>query len=290
MSGRRTKKQWSGYAFLAPYLLLFATFLLFPLGYGLWLSTTAYDLASTAPPRFVGLGNYREALADPDFRSALLATVLFVVMAVPMTVGAALGLAVLLDQLPQRRQNVYRVVLFLPTMITISVAGLIWRWFYNSEFGLFNALLAPLGVKVPWLSDPNVAMPAVVLMTVWWTAGAPTVILAAGLKQIPKAYYEAAAIDGAVGLRRFAWITLPLLRPVLLFVLVIQLIGAFQVFGQTFIITRGGPERSTRVLVQYIYETAFNAYRLGYGAAMSWLLFAVIAVVAVVQFRLARER
>ena len=176
------------------------------------------------------------------------------------------------------------------SMITISVAGLVWRWFYNGEFGLFNAILAPLGLKVPWITDPDFAMPSVVLMTLWWTVGAPTVILAAGLKQIPRTYLEAAAIDGATGLRRFWSITLPLLRPVLLFVAVVQLIGAFQVFGQTFIITRGGPEQSTRVLVQYIYETAFQTYRLGYGAAMSWLLFAVIAVVSFAQFRLLRER
>jgi ABC-type sugar transport system permease subunit len=127
-------------------------------------------------------------------------------------------------------------------------------------------------------------------MTVWWTVGGPMVILQAGLKQIPQAYYEAAAIDGAVGLRRFFSITLPLLRPVLLFVTVLNVIGAFQIFGQPFIMTRGGPEQSTRVLVMYIYETSFNFYRMGYGSAMSWLLFMIIVVFSVIQFRLLREK
>jgi ABC-type sugar transport system permease subunit len=151
-------------------------------------------------------------------------------------------------------------------------------------------LLAPLGLHVPWISDERFAMPSIVIMTVWWTVGGPMVILLAGLKQIPIAYYEAGQIDGATGWRRFAYITLPLLRPVLLFVVILNMIGAFQVFGQTFIITKGGPERATRVLVQYIYETSFNFYRMGYGAAMSWILFGMIAVVSVLQFKFFRER
>jgi multiple sugar transport system permease protein len=172
-------------------------------------------------------------------------------------------------------------------MITISVAGILWRWFYHSEFGVFNAIL---GTKIPWLNTPGMAMASIVLMTVWWTVGGPAVILLAGLKQIPTAYYEAAAIDGATGWQRFRHITIPLLRPVLLFVLVLNVIGAFQIFGQPFIISRGGPELSTRVLVMYVYETAFNFYRMGYASAMSWLLFLVIVAITLVQFRLLREK
>ncbi len=287
---RRAMSHLGGYLFLAPYLVLFGTFLVYPLVYGVWLSTMEYELVSPEPPRFIGLGNYAEAMGDPYFWNAVRATVAFVVLVVPLTIVLALALAAGLDALPPRRENLYRLIIFLPTMITISVAGLVWRWFYNGEFGLFNALLEPLGIKVPWITEPGWAMPSVVLMTLWWTMGVPVVILAAGLKQIPRSYLEAAAIDGATGLRRFFHITLPLLRPVLLFVAIVQIIGAFQVFGQTFIITRGGPEMSTRVLVQYIYETAFNMYRLGYGAAMSWLLFVIIAVVSLVQFRVLRER
>jgi multiple sugar transport system permease protein len=281
----------TGYLFLLPYLTLFLVFMILPLGYGLTLSFQRYEMLTREPATFVGLDNYREAVGDPLFRKALWATARFVIMAVPATVGLALLLAVGIDSLPASRAAIYRLCIFIPTMITISVAGILWRWFYNSQFGVFNALLAGVGVEpINWITDRRYAMPALVVMTVWWTVGGPTVILLAGLKQIPDAYYEAAAIDGAVGWRRFYYITLPLLRPVLLFVTVLNVIGAFQIFGQPFIITRGEPELSTRVLVYYIYDTAFNFYRMGYGSAMSWLLFLIIVAFSVVQFRVARER
>jgi len=285
-------RRFTGYLFLLPYLTLFCVFMLLPLGYGLLLSFQKYNMVESkhVVPTFIGVENYREALKDPYFRKALWATTRFVIMAVPATVGLALLLAVGIDSLPARRQAVYRLCIFIPTMITISVAGILWRWFYNSQFGVFNALLAVVHIApINWITDKHYAMPAIVVMTVWWTVGGPTVILLAGLKQIPDAYYEAAAIDGAVGWRRFVYITLPLLRPVLLFVTVLNVIGAFQIFGQTFIVTRGEPELSTRVLVHYIYDTAFNFYRMGYGSAMSWLLFLVIVVFSIVQFRVARE-
>jgi len=289
MRDRRWLYRLSGYLFALPYLILFCGFLLLPLAYGLGLSFFRWELLSPAPPAFIGLGNYREAVGSDYFRRALGATFRFVLMAVPLTVGLALLLAVGIQAIPRSRQSFYRAAYFLPTILTISVAGLLWRWFFNTEFGLFNAYLAPLGLRVPWLTDAAWAMRSVVLMTLWWTVGGPMVVLLAGLQQIPAHYYEAASLDGANTLHRFFHITLPLLRPALLFVLVMNLIGAFQVFGQTFIITRGGPEQSTRVLVQYIYETAFNNYRMGYAAAMSWLLFLLIAVFACVQFRLMRE-
>jgi multiple sugar transport system permease protein len=302
MTSASSSRRLTGYAFLLPYLVLFCVFMLLPLGYGLVLSFQKYNMLESrnAAPTFVGLENYYEALLKPNpdgtrgdrnFWLALRATVYFVVMAVPATVGLALLLAVGIDSLPERRQAFYRLCIFIPTMITISVAGILWRWFYNTQFGVFNALLARVGIEpINWITDKNLAMPSLVLMTVWWTVGGPAIILLAGLKQIPTAYYEAAAIDGAVGWRRFVHITLPLLRPVLLFVTVLNVIGAFQIFGQPFIVTRGEPEMSTRVLVFYIYDTAFNFYRMGYGSAMSWLLFLIIVVFSVIQFRVAREK
>ncbi len=276
-----------GYLFLLPYLTLFTVFLLLPLGYGLWLSFLSYEMLSPEAPTFAGLQNYTEALQDRWFWKAAGATALFVVLASPLTVVLALMIAVGIDAIKGRRAEWYKVAVFLPTMLTVSVAGLVWRWFYNRDSGLFNGML---GTDLPFLNSTWLAMPSIVLMTLWWTIGGPMIILLAGLKQIPRETYEAAEIDGAVGWRRLFDVTLPQLRPVLLFVLVINLIGAFQVFGQTYIITEGGPERSTRVLMQYVYETAFSFYRLGYAAAMTWLLFLVIAVVSVVQFRVMRER
>ena len=287
---RRTSTALAGYLFLAPYLALFLTFLLGPLLYGFVLSFMKYEMISPEPPKVVGAENYIEAAKDPYFWRALKATSLFVVFSVPVVVATALLFAVAIEAIPGKRKEVYRLAVFLPTMITISVGGILWRWFYNSEFGLFNAVLADWGIKVPWLTESRWAMASIILMTLWWTVGGPTVILMAGLKQIPDAYYEAAAIDGAVGLKRFFLITLPLLRPVLLFVTVINVIGAFQIFGQTFMITRGGPELSTRVLMQYIYEVGFNHYRLGYASAMSWMLFVIIAIFSIIQFRVLREK
>ena len=273
-----------GYAFVLPYFAIFTIFLVLPLVFGLVLSFFNWEMLSSSPPEFVGLANYREALHDPYFWKALKATGLFVVMAVPLTIGTGLLLALGVNALP-KRQSFYRACFVLPTMINIAVAGLLWRWFYNSEFGLFNALLASSGVKIPWLSSEAMAMPSIVLMTVWWTAGGTFLILMAGLHQISESVYEAGAIDGAEGWHRFRFITFPLMKPALFFVTLMNIIGSFQVFGQTFVISGGGPELSTRVLVQYIYETSFRNYRMGYGAAMSWLLFLVIAFFAVIQVR-----
>jgi multiple sugar transport system permease protein len=291
MSHALRRSGWN-YLFLAPYLSIFLVFLILPLIFGLFISFEDYELIRQAnqPSQFVGAQNYIEAFHDEAFWKALFATIKFVVFAVPLTVGISLLVAVGIESVRGKRAEGYRLLIFLPTMITISVAGILWRWFYNSEFGVFNALLAHFGIKAPWLLTPNWAMASIIIMTLWWTIGGPVVILVAGLKQIPESYYEAASIDGAVGWRRFFFITLPLLKPVLLFVTVITVIGAFQIFGQPFIITAGGPERSTRVLMLYIYETAFNFYRMGYGAAMSWLLFVIIVFFSVAQFRLARDR
>jgi multiple sugar transport system permease protein len=289
-AGTTTRQRWSGYLFVLPYLLLFGGFLALPLVFGLGLSAMKYEMLSPTPPQFAGLTNYAEALRDPFFWKALGVTTTFVMLASPLTILLALLLASLLNNIPDGRQNLYRAMIFLPTIVSIAVAALMWRWFYATEFGLFNAMLPP-SMALPWLSKYGwLSMLSIVLMTLWWTVGGPMVVLLAGLKQIPDQYYEAAAIDGATGLRSYFQITLPLLKPVLLFVVVMNILGAFQVFGQPFLITRGGPERATLPLMQYIYETSFLNYRLGYGAAMSWMLFLVIAVFSFVQFRVMRER
>ena len=290
MTARRFWRIYSGYLFLVPYAVLFCAFLALPLGYGLVLSFFRWEMLSPAPPQFVGVDNYAEALQSDYFRNALWATFRFTLMAAPLTVGMALLIALGVNAVSVKRRAFYRAAYFAPAVVSISVAGLVWRFFFQGEFGMFNAWLEPWGWRVPWLTDTRLAMKSIVFMTLWWTVGGPMVVLLAGLHQIPKQLYEAAAIDGANAWRRFRHITIPQLRPVLLFVAIMNIIGSFQVFGQVFMITRGGPEQSTRVLVQYIYETAFTHYRMGYGAAMSWLLFLCIAFFSVLQFRLMRER
>ena len=285
-AGNRRWSRLSGWLFVLPYLVLFGSFLLGPLLYGLRLSFFEWNLLSAVPPRFVGTDNFVEAVRDTYFQKALMTTVTMVACITPLTLALALSLAVGIDAVPEKRQNVYRSAFFIPGMLTVSVVGILWRWFYNPEFGVFNAALAPTGFKAPWLSHPVWAVGSIVLMTLWWTVGGPMVTLLASLKGLAPQYDEAASIDGATPWQRFFLIRLPQLRPVLLFVVIMNIIGAFQIFGQTFLVTRGGPEFATRTLVQYIYETAFNNYRMGYASAMSWLLFLVISGFAVLQFRL----
>lgn len=279
----------SGWFFVLPYLCLFAVFIVFPLLYGLRLSFFRWDLLSTAPVRFIGMGNFKEALADTYFWKALGATLKMVLCIVPATVIFSLLVAGGINAAPEKRQNFYRAAFYLPGMLTISVVGILWRWFYNPDFGIFNAALKPTGFAAPWLNQPSWAIFSIALMTLWWTMGGPMITLLASLRGLPPQYDEAAAIDGATNWQTFWHVRLPQMRPILLFVTVMNIIGAFQIFGQTFLVTRGGPEFATRSLVQYIYDTAFNNYRMGYASSMSWLLFVVISGFALVQFRLMRS-
>lgn len=291
MTARAGWRRWSGYLFVLPYLALFAVFLVGPLVYSLRLSLFRWEMLSAGTPRFIGLGNYREALADPYFWKAFWATIRMVAWITPCTLVLSLAVALGLQSVRGRLQSLFRAAYFLPSMLTITVVGILWRWFYNPDLGLFNSYLVGwFGVKAPWYADAGWATAAIVLMTLWWTLGGPMVILLAGLQNVPVQYTEAAILDGASPWQRLWCVTLPILRPVLLFTVTLNTIGAFQIFGQTFLVTRGGPEFATRTLVHLIYDTAFQSYRLGYAAAISWLLFLMIGLFSVLQFRAMREQ
>ena len=283
------RRNLTGYLFLAPYLLAFATFVVLPIGVAFALAFMQFDLTTPDKTHFVGTQNFTEAWADVRVWDSLRATLSYTVLMVPSLVVTALAMAFGLNAMARGR-NIIRALLFVPGMLNVAVTGILWRWFYNNEFGLFNYFLRQVGLEpIPFLSDREYAMPSIVLMSLWWTLGGAAVVLLAALQQIPKMIFEAALLDGAGGAKLLSKITLPLLAPVLLFVIVTNTIAGFQVFGQPFMLTNGGPELTTRGLVQYIYELAFNQYRLGYGAALSWMLVSIIAVFAVVQFRLMRK-
>jgi len=283
------RRSLAGWGFLAPYALSFLVFIVLPIIFALALSFMQFDLTSRDSIQFVGTRNYTEAWKDDYFWQALHATLFYVVLMVPGLVVAAVAMALGMNAMVKGR-NTVRALLFLPGMLNVAVVGILWRWFYDGQFGLFNFILKRLGMNdAPWLSDTHYATPSIVLMSLWWSLGGTSVILLAALQQIPQAIFEAAMLDGATSRPLLGKIILPLLKPVMLFVVITNTIAGFQVFGQPFLLTGGGPELSTRGLVQYIYETAFRSYRMGYGAAMSWMLFAIVAIFALVQYRIMRR-
>lgn len=279
-----------GYLFLIPYALLFASFVVLPFIVSAVLAFGQYDLTAQSGYHFVGLKNFSEALReDPAFPRAVYVTCKYVLFMIPLQLILSVLLALGLHALTAGQHTV-RMLLFLPGMFGIAVTGVLWQWFYNSEFGLFNHLLGSVGLpRVRWLADGNLAMLSIVVMTLWSTLGGSAVIILTGLQQIPTAIFEAARIDGASAWREFWSITLPMLKPVLIFMVIMNTIAAFQMFGQAVLLTGGGPEMQTRGVVQLIYDTAFGTYRLGYAAAISWLLFLLIGGFSLVQSLLVRR-
>lgn len=216
-------------------------------------------------------------------------TVLFVVLSTPLIVGIGLLLAMALNR-PGRWTGVLRTIFFAPYVLSVSVLTLIWAFLLNPQLGLIGELFRNLGIDpISWLTSPTLAMPAIVVATLWWTVGFNVVLYLAGLQDIDKNLYEAASIDGAGYLQRFKDITWPGLRRTTLLVMVLQIIASFQIFGQVFIMTRGGPNGATRVSIQHIYESAFRDFNLGYASAMSVFLFVVMIAFSVLQFRFSRE-
>jgi ABC-type sugar transport system permease subunit len=284
---RRRRQAVTAYLFLAPGLLLFAVFRVYPLLEGLQLSFTNARLGR-ATFQYVGVANYTRLVEDSRFHVSLLNTALYTIASTLPILAIPLALAVALNR--GRLRALLRSVFFFPFTLSVVTVGLAWLWLLDPVVGPFNYYLKSLGVPVrSWLADPQTAMAAIILTTVWWVTGYYLVIYLAGLQDIPRDLYEAAALDGAGGWRAFWSITLPLLRPVMLFVVVTHVIGSFQLFGQVFVLTLGGPGDATRTVVQHLYEAAFqNFFQFGAASAMAWVLFAIILVFSVLQFRLLR--
>jgi multiple sugar transport system permease protein len=272
---RQAGFSWAAVLFLLPFATAFLVFFVGPTFFGLGMSFFDWEMLSGLPPRWVGGGNYLEALQDARFHRSLLVTGLFVFITVPLNLFASLGLAAGVSALP-KRQGVYRSLIYLPVLLNITVASLLWRWFFNTKFGLFNKLLQPWGVELPWLTDPALALPSISLMTVWWTSGVSFLILLTAFQQVSPSLYEAAEIDGATAWQKFRFVSLPQIMPVVGFCLLLEVLASFKVFGQPFLMTGGGPEGATRVAMQYIYETGFSFFRMGYASALSWIAFLLI--------------
>ena len=279
----------AAYLFLLPYALLFVPFRIYPVFSGLVLSLYKRDILGLEN-QFVGLANFVTALKDDVFWLSLWNTVRYTLISTPIMVPAGLLLALALSR-RSKSGAFFRVVFFTPRVISVAVATLVWRWIYQAEYGLLNHYLSLLGLpEQNWLSSPVWSMFAIVVTDTWWVVGWPMIIFLAGLGQIDPELYEAARVDGAGGSRSFWHITLPGLRPSLLFIIVTHLIGSLQIFGLIFIMTRGGPYGSTRVMVQYIYENGFEYYKMGYAAALSFLLMIVVLLATLLQFTILKPR
>jgi multiple sugar transport system permease protein len=273
-----------GYLFLTPTLIglfLFSAGAMIATGL---LSFTDWSILT--PPKWVALQNYRALLfSDALFIKALGNTIYYTFSAVPLSLFWALFFALFLNG-KIRGVTVYRTIYFLPVVSSIVAIALLWGWLYHSEFGLINYVLSLFHIKGPnWLADPSWSMPAVIIMSAWQGLGYPIVIFLAGLQNIPTEYYEAAQIDGAKWYHLFTKITLPLLSPTIFFLLVTSLIGSFQVFESTFILTRGGPVNSTLTLVYYLFMNAFDYFRMGYASAIGMIGFIIVLIFTLVQLK-----
>jgi multiple sugar transport system permease protein len=270
-----------GLAFLSPWIIGFTLFTAVPILMSLYFSFTNYSLLKA--PTFVGLDNYRDLFHDKWFWVALSVTGRYALMALPASMFVSLGVAILLNQ-PIRSQAVYRTIIFLPSLVPIAASAMIWFWLFNTKLGLINYGLSYLHIPaVGWLTNPSVALPALAFMSLWGV-GNTVVIYLAGLQDVPKDLYEAAALDGATGWRRMWHVTLPMLSPVIFFNLVIAIIGVFRVMDLPYIMTTGGPAGATEFIALYVYQNAFMYVRMGYASAMAWMQLLIVFALTAVAF------
>jgi ABC-type sugar transport system permease subunit len=289
--GPLRRRAWSGRLFVAPNLAAVAVFMIFPLVFSLYMSFQSWDVFR--PPKFVGLKNFKELFtSDPLFLIAIRNTVVFTVGTVVPTIVISLVVAGLLNR-KVKGIGVFRTIVFLPLAISSVVMAVVWQFVFNTDDGLLNIMLGWIGIgPIPWLVDPNWAMVSLCIVSVWRSVPFATVILLAAMQGVPESVYEAAKIDGAGEIRQFAFITVPLIRGAMSFVVVISIIHAFQAFDMVYVLNgaNGGPESATYVLGIMLFQHAFSFLEFGYASALAWVMFAILLVLTVVQLRLSRQR
>lgn len=281
------------WGFIAPALIVIGVFFVLPVAAGFALSLTDFDIYALADPanlRFVGIDNYVRMLAAPLFWQALGNTLYFVVVGVPLSIALSLGAALLLNSRLARFKPLFRTALFAPVVSTIVAVAVIWRYLFHTRYGVVNHALGQVGVPlIDWLGDPVWAMPTIILLAVWKNFGYNMVIFLASLQAIPETLYEAARIDGASWWRQTLHITLPLLGPTLLMVGILTTAGYFQLFAEPYVMTQGGPLRSTVSVLYFMYEEGFKWWNFGAASAVALMLFALVFAVTWLLMRLARR-
>lgn len=282
MPRRWNREALHAYVFMLPAILGLLLFTLGPVVASLFLSFTEYNILTA--PTWVGLANYTEMFQDRLFWQSLRVSAIYSIVSVPLGLALALGLAVLLNH-KMRGTMLFRSIYYLPTVISGVGVAMLWRWLFNSEFGLINVMLDNIGIDGPnWLLDSKWALTALIITSLWGIGGT-TLIFLAGLQGVPQELYEAAEIDGANRWGQFRNITLPLISNVTFFNLVLGIIGALQVFTDAFVITRGGPNHATLFLSVYLYQHAFLYLNMGYAAALAWVMFLIVMVLTMMVFR-----
>lgn len=283
------KENLIGYSFLAPALILLSIFLLIPIGMVFYYAFTDYYLLTPDARQFVGLDNFKRLVQDPIFIKSVLNTGKFVVWIIPVQLGAALGMALLINK--QRKGNMFfKVAFFAPVVMSLVVISILWLYLLNPNDGLINALLSKVGISSqPFLTSPNQAMYTIVFVSAWQGAGYQMLLLLGGMQNIPQDVYEAAEIDGFTKFQQFRYITLPLLKPTAIFVLLTTLISAFKLIVQPMVMTQGGPMNSTMTMVYYIYQTGFTDRLVGYSSSIALVFTTMIGLITIAQRKLIKE-
>lgn len=280
---KKTKSDRSGYALALPYVVFFSLFVAYPLVFSVVLMFHRWNVVT--PMEWIGLKNFERLLGDPLFFKSVGNTLRFLLIQIPLQIVVALSFALLLNS-QIRFRSLFRTLYFLPVVVSGVVVTILWQQLYSFDSGLLNRLLTGLGVsKIPWLVDPDIAMPSIALMSTWKNVGIYVVLFLVGLQNIPRELYEAASIDGATPVRRFFHITLPMLNPTVVVVLVLSTIGGFSLFIEPYVLTGGGPMQSTLSTVLYIYNQAFYFSHMGYAATLGFVFAMVIFVAVLLQKR-----
>lgn len=287
MTGKEKKDLIKGLLFTSPWLIGFLVFILYPVMASIYYSFCYYSVLQ--PPRFIGLLNYKDLFTDPVFWQSLWNAFYFVVFMIPLGLVMSLGLAMLLNT-RVRNMAFYRLIFFIPSLVPMVASSILWMWIFNGEFGLLNNFLAKIGLANPpnWLMDVRFAKPAIIIMCLWGL-GQSIVIYLAGLQSVPVTLMESADIDGANWFGKLWHVTIPMISPVIYFNVIMGIIGSFQIFAQPYIMTGGGPQRSTTFYTLYLYQTAFEDFRMGHASAMAWILFVIILVLTLLVTRASRE-
>lgn len=277
------KLNYTPFMFLFPTLTIMLIFSVIPVIWGFCLSFTDYPLLQ--PPKFIGLGNYTRLLGDEVFKVSLINTFRYILGTVPSRIVIGFCVAVLLNE-AVRGRNWLRAMYFFPVVAPLVSVSMLWQWMFHANFGIINALLRMIGfAPVPWLTSTKYALSAVMIMSVWKTIGWNMVVFLSGLQGISESLYEAATVDGANSWQKMRYVTIPLMKPIVLLALVISTIDSSKVFEQVYIMTGGGPGYSTMTLVQQIYNAAFKSYEMGYASAIAVVLFILVSVGVFIQFR-----